>query len=366
MKKQILNYNRSINSGRKENGEMKNRMLKGGVLLTLVFVCFACITGFVYTEELNVAVLGFESKEKVVDDFALGTKITDLLTAELAIDSNISVVDREKLDAIINEMTTDKTGIGDESQAIKIGQLVGAKILVTGRAFTLDRELVMIAKIIGTETGKTQVVVERGDFYKDTGLASLIDKLSKKVAIVILEKGQIMIAKETKKEEEKILEVKNKIKRKKLPKVFVYISERHFGREATDPAAEGELTYILKKCDFTVSSKTGLKLTDWASEYIKNTNLDIPEGIDADIIIVGEAFSEFGTRKGSLISCKSRVEIQVIDRNTREVLAIDRETNAAVDLSEIVAAKSAIQESAANIAYRIIPEFVEKWNSERE
>lgn len=341
---------------------MKNRMLKSGVILALVF---ACLAGFVYAGELNVAVLGFESKEKVVDDFSLGTKITDLLAHELAIDPNIKVMEREKIDAMINEMSTGISGIGDESQAVKAGQLIGAKILVTGRAFTLDRELVIIAKIIGTETGKTKVVVERGDFYRDTGVAPLIDKLSKKVAVVVLSEWQSMVAQEPKKEEDKIQELKDKIKREKLPKVLVAISERHVSGGTIDPAAEGEFTYILNECGFTVASKKGLDLTDWASTYLKSSDLDIPLGVEADVIIVGEAFSEYGARRGNLVSCKARVEVSAIDRNTRKILAIDRETSAAVDLSTQIAAKTAIQEATANIAYRMIPRIVERWNSNK-
>ena len=107
-------------------------------------------------------------------------------------------------------------------------------------------------------------------------------------------------------------------------------------------------------------------LSDWAREYLEESKSEIPPAIKADVIVQGEAFSEFGMRKGNLISSKARVEIQVIDRLTGKVLAIDRQTNVAIDLSEQIAAKRAIQEATADIASRLIPEFVESWNAGKE
>jgi len=43
------------------------------------------------------------------------------------------------------------------------------------------------------------------------------------------------------------------------------------------------------------------------------------------------------------------------------VLATDRETHVAVDLAEQIAAKTALQEGAAKLASRLIPEAVSGW-----
>ncbi|MBU0534293.1 MAG: CsgG/HfaB family protein [Candidatus Omnitrophica bacterium] len=355
---------------------MKNRIGKNAVMLALLFVCFVSLAGFTYAEQLTVAILNFDTKEVkelTAQDKSigiLGAKIADLLAVELSIDPNISLVERDKLGNILEEMGLGRTGILDAEQASKIGQMTGAQILVTGRAFTLERELVIIAKIVGTETSKVQVVLDKGNLSED--LTAIAKRLSQKVALVILEKGSTMIAKEPKKEEDKIQELKDKINNKDKPKVLVAISERHVTGGAIDPAAEQEFTYILNECDFIVASKKGLDLSGWAKEYLKDANLNMPVNIDANVIIVGEAFSEFGARTGNLISCKARVEIkaiQVRDKETHEILqtpqllAIDRETNTAVDLSEQITAKTAIQEATANIAYRMIPKIVERWNN---
>lgn len=75
--------------------------------------------------------------------------------------------------------------------------------------------------------------------------------------------------------------------------------------------------------------------------------------MNADIRLVGEAFSEFALRKGNLISVKARVEVKALDRDNN-VVAVDRQTRVAVDLSEHIAAKTALQEAGADIAERML------------
>jgi hypothetical protein len=103
-----------------------------------------------------------------------------------------------------------------------------------------------------------------------------------------------------------------------------------------DPAAETELGLLLKECGFRLLDE---KSTD-----------------KPDIEITGEAFSAFGMRKGNLISCKARVEIKARKRNG-DIVAVDRQTSVAVDITEPTAAKTALQTAAAEIAERLLPKL---------
>ena len=78
----------------------------------------------------------------------------------------------------------------------------------------------------------------------------------------------------------------------------------------------------------------------------------------ADIEITGEAFSEYGMTKGNLQSCRARIEIKARDVASGNIIAVDRQTSVAVDLAELVAAKSALQDGAGELAERVIPEMV--------
>jgi hypothetical protein len=103
-----------------------------------------------------------------------------------------------------------------------------------------------------------------------------------------------------------------------------------------DPAAQTELSLILKECGFTI--------------------VDDKSSQKADVEITGDAFSAYGMRKGNLISCKARVELKA-QKRTGEILAVDRQTSVAVDIAEQTAAKTALQEAAAELAQRLAPEI---------
>jgi hypothetical protein len=73
--------------------------------------------------------------------------------------------------------------------------------------------------------------------------------------------------------------------------------------------------------------------------------------------ITGEGLTEFATRNGNLIAVKARLEVKAVDRASGRVLAIDRQTEQEVDLSEMVAGKKALQRASAKIAERILPKI---------
>jgi hypothetical protein len=84
------------------------------------------------------------------------------------------------------------TGIVDAQQAIKIGKLVGAKILVTGKAFTLDKSVFITAKLIGTETSLVDGIVVKGKQEDD--MSDLIMKTAERVAETLQERRLILVA----------------------------------------------------------------------------------------------------------------------------------------------------------------------------
>jgi len=111
------------------------------------------------------------------------------------------------------------------------------------------------------------------------------------------------------------------------------------GRFVIDPAAQTELSMMLQQCGFTV-------LDDQSPEK-------------PDYEITGEAFSEFGMQKGNLQSCRARIEIKVRKVSTNSVIDVDRQTSVAVDLAEHVAAKTALQNAAEELAERVIPKLTQ-------
>ena len=259
-----------------------------------------------------------------------------MINATLSIDPNLITVERAELQKALGEQELGLSGTVSAETAAKVGSLTGAKVLVTGRAFKVEKEMVIVAKIIGTETSRVYGEMVKGS--ASDKITDLSSELAKKIAKTVADKGSTLVAKsETR--EERIDKIIKSLKDNKRPVVYVSISERHFGGPVVDPAAETELSVILQKAGFTV--------------------VDGKSSEKPDIEITGDAFSAFGMRKGNLISCKSRIELKAHDKKTGKLLAIDRQTSVAVDVAEQMAAKTALENAAGEIAERLLPLLVQ-------
>lgn len=282
-------------------------------------------------EVLTVAVFNFDTKDEAIRD--LGPKIADLVSTYLSADPQIVTVERAELDKILGEHELGLSGTVAPGSEAKVGQLTGAKVLVTGRAFTVDKQMTIIAKIIGTETSVVFGAVVQGNSGRP--ITELSEELAKKIGESVAQKGDKLVAKVPTREE-RVAKIKLSLKDKKLPAVSVRIGERHFGQPVIDPAAETELGLILQECGFTLVDD-------------KSTN-------KPDVQITGDAFSAYALRKGNLISCKARVELKA-QKTTGEVIAVDRQTSVAVDITEQTSAKTALQNAGADLAERILPKL---------
>jgi hypothetical protein len=195
--------------------------------------------------------------------------------------------------------------------------------------------LILLAKIIGTETSRVY-----GEMVKGNASAAITDlsaELAKKIAADVTQKSDTLVAKvETR--EQRVEIIKKALGDKTRVAVSVKIPEQHFGQHVIDPAAQTELSLILQQCGFTL-----------VDDHSTNK---------ANIEITGEAFSEFGMRKGNLQSCRARIEIKARDVASGKIIAVDRQTSVGVDLAEHVAAKTALQNGAAELAERLLPKLV--------
>ena len=283
---------------------------------------------------LTVAVFDFESKDEAVRD--LGPKVATLINANLSAEPRIITVERADIEKILGEQELGLSGTISADSAAKIGQLTGAKVLVTGRVFKAEDELFIVAKIIGTETSRVYgEVVKGGD---KASLSDLTANLATKIAADVTQKSDTLVAAHVQTREELVAKIKKELAGKTLPAVSVKIGEQHFGQRVIDPAAQTELGTILQEC--------GFKLVDASS-----TNR-------AQVEITGDAFSAYGMRKGNLVSCKSRIEIQAHKQNG-DLITVDRQTSVGVDVAEQTAAKTALQNAAAEMAERLLPKLAQ-------
>jgi len=285
-------------------------------------------------EALTVAVLDFASPDDTVD--GLGPKISTLVSANLSANPDIVTVERADLEKALGEQELGLSGTIQADTAAKVGQLTGAKVLVTGRVFKADEQTIIVAKIIGTETSRVYGEIVTGK--PDATITDMAAEMATKIAADVVQRGDTLTAK-TVSLDDRIAKIKQALGGQKLPSVSVKISEQHFRQTIVyviDPAAQTELSKVLQQCGFQV---------------VDDNSTNRP-----DIEITGEALSEFGMSKGNLQSCKARVEVKMRDRKSGEILAEDAQTSVAVDVAEHIA-KTALQNAADALAERLLPKL---------
>lgn len=113
----------------------------------------------------------------------LSKGIADLLINSLAANPNIRVVERDRIQAILDEQKLATDGKLDQETAIKVGKLVGAHHMITGVFFTELRgdSLRLSARVFNTETSEIEKggIEERG---KMDAIMPLIDRFAAKIS----------------------------------------------------------------------------------------------------------------------------------------------------------------------------------------
>jgi hypothetical protein len=293
---------------------------------------------------VTVAIMDFESAAPGNPE--LGTQISDIMTARLSIYDQFRLVERKKLEELLKEHQLNLTGMVDTNQAVKVGKLVGARIMIFGRAFPVDKDLYLVAKLVGTETSGVKAVIAKGNL--ESNLSDIMDQLVEKL-IHGLEKWTPQLLPKNEKLVSKIAALKRQLAGRDLPTVAVAVPEMHINRRVVDPAAQTEIKQVFRKVGFQI-----IDVKEQAGEskdpYLK----------DADITVTGEGFSEFGTRIGGLVSCLARLEVQAVERESHKVIASERTTRRAVDLSEAIAGKTALQAAGHQLAVKLIEKIAQE------
>ncbi len=276
---------------------------------------------------LSVAVFDFVTGEERGNQ---GSEASNLLTGLLSTIDGIILVERAELDTLLGETELNLSGAISSEKAIQVGQLTGANVIITGRMFASGNQEYLVGKVISTETSR--VFGASVKYGQNEGFASGVEALQEKLATILKENRDDLIA-EAETPEERVARLRKLVGKKKLPRVYVEIPEEHVNRDVPDPAAETEIQKTLQDVGFPLSASIE----------------------DADVVIRGEAFSEAAGRRAGLISCRARVEIQMTRATGDFELLVDRQTSMAIDLTENIAAKSALQAAGSDLAERLVP-----------
>ncbi len=298
---------------------------------------------------IPVAVLDFDAAS--AGNPELGRQIAELLTAALSGLGEFTLVDRASLDRLLTEQELTLTGAVSTEQSIQIGKLVGAKVIITGKAFPLGDKMFVTAKLIGTETSLVEGVLVKGGAGGDIGdmMMDLVEKVSER----LMTRGNKLVARDDI-TPDPLPQLKQRLAGKQLPTVAIVVTERHITPMPTrpiDPAVQTELKNMLLACGFKVVDVAEQDLAGWSAATSSGRGKPLP---GVDLAIVGEAFSEYAARIGNLVSCAARTELRAVRPADGKTVFADKATLRAVDLAENIAGKTALQKTGRTLGIRLL------------
>ncbi len=144
-------------------------------------------------------------------------------------------------------------------------------------------------------------------------------------------------------------------------RVMVVVPEWHLTRLVVDPAGETSIVRTLLDAEYRVVDQTqsmALRTPEKVEEILR-----APTGpaartamakYGADILIIGEAFSESAGNVRGARSCRAHLEATAILRDSAEIIAKEDGNGSGADITELVAAKTALSEAGKDVAAKLL------------
>ena len=102
----------------------------------------------------TLAVLNFDNNTGKADYDPMGRGIAAMMITDLATSPDLKLVERERMQDILDEQKMSRTPMFDSTTAAKVGRLLGAEFIVTGSLAASTPELRIDMRVIKVETGQ--------------------------------------------------------------------------------------------------------------------------------------------------------------------------------------------------------------------
>jgi len=252
--------------------------------------------------------------------------------------------------------------------------IIGGNVESAKEAALLDAFRKAVEKGVGTMIASDTLVenyriVEDRIFTKARGYVRNWDVLSEyPLGARYRMEVRCEVSKESIEEDLIALNILQKAKHK--PRIMVVMSEQHLWSYVDQPMSETALISRFLEKEFKVvdqaqsdkvresdKMKAALQGDDDAAAQIGLRN-------DAEIIIVGKAFSETGGRVFRMESARGSVEARAIRCDTAEIIAAGEAEAGGADSSEAVAGKKAVRQAASDLADDLIAQITKRWSAD--
>ena len=283
----------------------------------------------------------------------MSQEIRQVLEQKLG-DQGLTLVDRSKLQDALRGAKLTMAGIADSDSAKQLGKVLNADYIVTSRLSELAGTLIVTCKAIDTET--SQIISVGADAKKDQ-IVEVLGKTSETLANKL--KAARSAATASSKEV--------KLPAGARPKVMLLFNEVHLTRHVPDPASETAFARFFLNNGFGMIDAAVSAAIQSDEKQMAGLKTDLQAlariGLEkqADVIVLGEAFSELGATVEGFVTCRARVEVKAVNTRTAALIVYDSAQAGAADIAEHVAGKSAIESAANQLAPRIASAIIERW-----
>lgn len=302
-------------------------------IFIVLFLAVSSLAGVMVEAEphspLTVAVYDFTGEAEAA---TYGSKVTTLVTVDLTTKTNLIMLERAELSKALSEQAFGVSGLVGSDAAAKIGQITGAKVLVCGQILmTEQNHLVIVATIIGTETGRLFAAKVDG---AANNLMALTTELSSKIAQTIAAQSTNLITESKESNAARLDRIVKSITGTNRPSVSINI---FWGSDKSLRCNSAEVEFGL------ILLKAGFPVVDSNSER------------KPDVEIKGIYDHSDGPRHGELFSYRSVIELKAQVRRTGDIIAFDRQEGVATDASKVGADRAASVQAVDGLAERLLP-----------
>ena len=159
------------------------------------------------------------------------------------------------------------------------------------------------------------------------------------------------------------------------PKIAVYVPEQHVQYRVPDPAGETAIVKKLINAGFSnvIEVKNGLSYEKPLSMNAAQLR-EAAQTFNADIMIVGEAFSEGvgdvgqwlpGKQSANMQACRARLEAKMFIVKTGQIIAADGKYGSAYDNSQAIAAKKALASAGEQMGNYFVEQITGMYTSQQ-
>lgn len=171
-------------------------------LIILQIFIFGIQSGMVKAEDIPPSSKPSEIKVIAVADFTNDTGdnsldylrkgLANAIITKLAEYPNLTLVERGRLEAVMKELGLGESGVVDANTAAKIGNALGANVIILGGLFKAGSRLRLNVRFIDVNTIKVMLAVSE-DGNSQEEILNLIDKVSEKIAQSVDSGGKVVV-----------------------------------------------------------------------------------------------------------------------------------------------------------------------------